>query len=175
MIIWIDGVNGVGKSHIAAELVEHLENRNFEYVESDQYWTEFIQSNPWNIFSGFAPYNNRLFLSTFEKLLEKKMRDCGKVPIVSMSLVDKRCEIELLDYFQKLNVSVLHIILDAKKETIISRIDNDSIRDESTRGQQKYNVDWQMRYLNNEYPNAVRINTEDKTLEEIVDEILTLL
>lgn len=35
MIIWIDGVNGVGKSHIVAELVEHLENRNFEYVESD--------------------------------------------------------------------------------------------------------------------------------------------
>lgn len=66
-------------------------------------------------------------------------------------------------------------ILEAKKETIISRIDNDLIRDKNTREHQKHNVDGQMRYLNNKYPNAVRINTEDKTPEEIAGEILALL
>ena len=38
MIIWVDGVNGVGKSHIAAELAECLIDKNAEYVESDLYW-----------------------------------------------------------------------------------------------------------------------------------------
>lgn len=38
MIIWIDGANGVGKSHVAAELAECLKNWNAEYMESDLYW-----------------------------------------------------------------------------------------------------------------------------------------
>lgn len=175
MIIWIDGVNGVGKSHVAKKLAKFLADRNAEYVESDQYWTEFLQNDQNNIFAGFAPYYNQNFLGILRKVLEEKVYDGGKMPIVSVSLVDKLCERELLNYFEKKNISMLHIILEAKKETIISRIDNDSIRDESTRGQQKYNVDWQMRYLNNKYPDAARINTEDKTLEQIVGEILTLL
>ena len=41
MIIWVDGVNGVGKSHIAAELAECLIDKNAEYVESDLYWKDF--------------------------------------------------------------------------------------------------------------------------------------
>jgi len=70
---------------------------------------------------------------------------------------------------------MLHIILEAEKETIISRIENDPIRDKNTQNQQKSKVDWQMRYLKMEYPNAVRINTENKSLDEIANEIMTLL
>ena len=175
MIIWIDGANGVGKSHVAKKLAKFLADRNAEYVESDQYWTEFLQNDQNNIFTGFAPYYNQKFLNLLREVLEEKVYNGGKMPIVSVSLVDKLCERELLDYFEKKNISMLHIILEAKKETIISRIDNDLIRDKNMREHQKHNVDEQMRYLNNEYPNAVRFNTEDKTLEEIVDEILTLL
>lgn len=32
MIIWINGTNGVGKSHVAAKLAELLEDKNAEYV-----------------------------------------------------------------------------------------------------------------------------------------------
>lgn len=70
---------------------------------------------------------------------------------------------------------MLHIILEAEKETIISRIENDPIRDKNTQNQQKSKVDWQMRYLKTEYPDAVRINTENKSLDEIANEIMTLL
>ena len=97
------------------------------------------------------------------------------MPIVSMSLVDKKCQEELLDYFEKKSVPMLHIILEAEKETIISRIENDPIRDKNTQNQQKSKVDWQMRYLKTEYPDAVRINTENKSLDEIANEIMTLL
>lgn len=37
MIIWIDGTNGVEKSHVAVELAD----RNIEYVESALYWMDF--------------------------------------------------------------------------------------------------------------------------------------
>lgn len=43
MIIWIDGANGVGKSHVAAKLEELLSNRNAEYIESDLYWVEYLR------------------------------------------------------------------------------------------------------------------------------------
>lgn len=32
-----------------------------------------------------------------------------------------------------------------------------------------------MKYLEKEYSNAVRINTEDRSLDEAVDEIITLM
>ena len=70
---------------------------------------------------------------------------------------------------------MLHIILEAKKETIVFRIKNDPNRDESTQNQQKKSVFWQMQYLENRYSDAVRIDTDDKSLTEIVNEIRMLL
>jgi len=92
-----------------------------------------------------------------------------------MSLVDKRCQEELLDYFEKKNVPMVHIILEAEKETIISRIENDPIRDNNAQNQQKSKIDWQIQYLRMAYPSAIRINTEGKSLDEIANEIVTLL
>lgn len=175
MIVWIDGANGVGKSHVAAKLAECLEERNAEYMESDLYWMELIQNDFTKALSGFDPYCNKYFLGTLRKEIEEKMHDFGNMPIVSMSLVNKLCEKELLDYFEENKVSMRHIILEAKKETIISRIENDPIRNESEQNQQKNKVSWQIKYLETEYPNAVRINTEDKSLDEIVGEIIALL
>lgn len=174
MIIWINGANGVGKSHVAAKLAEHLEDRNAEYVELDLYQMEFIRKDFLKAFSGFNPYCNKYFLSIFRNELEKKIQNLGKIPIVSMSLVDKLCEKELFDYFEEKDFSMIHIILEAKKETIISRIENDPVRNEEEQSEQKNNVNWQIQYLEREYPNAVRINTEDKSLSEIVDEIMLL-
>jgi len=97
------------------------------------------------------------------------------MPIVPVSLVDRMCKKELLDYFEDKKVSTLHIILEAKKETIISRIKNDPIRNEDAQNQQIYNVPWQMQYLKTNYPDAVRIDTEDKTLDNIASEIMDMM
>ncbi len=175
MIIWIDGANGVGKSHVAAELAERLINRNAEYVESDLYWRNLIQNDFLKTFAGFEPYRNKYLLDILRNELEQKFHNLGKVPIVPMSLVDKLCEKELLEYFEKKKIPMLHIILEAKKETVIYRIENDPIRDESAKSQQKYNVSWQIQYLKENYPDAIRINTEDKNLNEIENEIIALL
>ena len=70
---------------------------------------------------------------------------------------------------------MLHIILEARKETIISRIKNDPIRNEEAQNQQISNVPWQMQYLKTNYPDAVRIDTEDRTLDNIASEIMDMM
>ncbi len=90
-----------------------------------------------------------------------------------MSLVDKSCEKELFHYFEEKGTAMLHVILEAKRETIITRIENDPIRDKNAQSQQKAKVDWQMKYLKAEYPNAIRINTENKTIYAIASEIMS--
>ena len=74
MIIWIDGANGVGKSHVAAKLEELLSNRNAEYIESDLYWVELIQNNFLKALNGFEPYNNKYCLETIRTVLEEKFQ-----------------------------------------------------------------------------------------------------
>lgn len=174
MIVWIDGANGVGKSHVAMELAEVFIDRKAEYVESDLYWIELIKNNFIMALSGFDPYLNKYFLEKLRNVLEE-MHNMGKMPIVSVSLVSKLCKIELLDYFEKKSIPMIHIILEASKDTIISRIENDPIRDESAQSQQKAKVRWQLEFLENAYPNAVRISTEGRNLNEIIGIIKYLL
>lgn len=174
MIVWIDGANGVGKSHIAAELAVILADKNAEYLESDLYWDDLVRNDSEQNISGCNPYYDKYFLGVFQKVIEKK-HNSGKMPIISMSLAYGLCERELLNYFKKEEVSMLHIILEAKEETIISRIENDPIRDESAQNQQKAKVSRQIQYLETQYPDAVRIGTDDKSLNEIVNEIRMLL
>lgn len=176
MIVWINGTVGAGKSHVAQKLAELLAEKGAEYIESDLYWMGFLRDHfIVAISSGFDPYYNRFFLNILRKAIEEKMYESDRMPIVSMSLVTKLCEKELLDYFEEKDVPMLHIILQATKETIISRIENDPIRDKSAQTQQIPEITWQMQYLEAEYPDAVRINTENKDLDEIAAEIVALL
>ena len=175
MIVWINGTVGAEKSHVAQKLAELLAEKGAEYVESDLYWMDFLRDHFNEALSGFEPYYNRFFLNILRKVIEEKTYGSGRMPIVSMSLVTKLCERELLDYFKKKDVPMLHIILEAPKETILSRIENDPIRDRNTQTQQIPKIPWQMQYLGAEYPDAVRINTENKDMDEIAAEIVALL
>lgn len=176
MIVWIDGTVGVGKSCTAKRLAELLADRNAEYVDSDLYWEDLIQNDFQGVVStGFEPYLNTYFLGILRKKIENRMYGFGRMPVVSMSLVKEPCETELLDYFEKKGVSMLHIILEAKEETILSRIENDPNRSESYQNEQKPKVSKQIQYLKDHYLDAKRINTEGKSLDETVDEIMALL
>lgn len=65
--------------------------------------------------------------------------------------------------------------MEASKATIFERIENDPIRDEAAQRDQKEKVEEQMRYLKENYPDAIKINTENKSIEDIVDEIVNKL
>ncbi len=171
MVIWIDGANGVGKSHVAEALAKQLTNINAEYIESDYYWYEFLSPNH-NIGGGVMPYCNEQFLSYFREVLEEKI-ECFKIsPVVPMSLVDKRCQDKLLDYFEKKRTAMFYVILEADYDTIALRIDNDSNRNDGYRKEQKNRLEGQLKYLSANYPDALRIDTEQKSLDDIVEEIL---
>lgn len=175
MIVWINGAVGVGKSHVAQKLAELLAEKGAEYIESDLYWINFLRKHFIVAPSfGVNPYCNIFFLIILRKAIEERIYGFGKMPIASMSLVTKLCKKELLDYFKGKNIPMLHIILEAAEETIISRIENDPGRDKSAKGQQIPKISRQIEYLGTEYPDAVRINTENKSLDKIVAEILAL-
>ena len=174
MIIWIDGATGVGKSHVAAKLAEVFEEKIVEYIESDLYWFNWIKKNLRKALSGFNPYTNKYFLDELRNALEEK-NQLGITPIVSMSLVDKLCETELLDYFEVKKLPMIHIILEASKEEIILRIKNDCSRDQVMQSEQIENVEWQVDYLEGSDINAIRVCTENRSIKEIVEEIKNYL
>ena len=173
MIIWVDGANGVGKSSVAAELAQNFADKKVEYIESDLYWIKFVENNKNSLkklLCGFAPYNNKFFLAELRNVLEEKLQ-LGKTAIVSMSLVDKSCETELLDYFDTKKIPMVHIILEASKAVIIQRIKDDCMRDQDAQTEQMAKVEIQIEYLKNSYANAIRVNTENGSIKEIVDDI----
>lgn len=114
------------------------------------------------------------FLVELRNVLDEKIQ-LGKTPIVSMSLVSKLCEMELLDYFETRKIPMIHIILEASKDVTIQRIKNDCIRDQAAQSQQIAKVEWQIDYLKKSYANAVRVSTENRSIKEIVDEIKTYI
>ena len=170
MIIWIDGANGVGKSCVAEELAKVFKNENAEYIESDLYWMKWMGENPVKTLAGMFPYHNKYFLKEFRNELEVQIH-LEKMLIVSMSLVDKLCKAELLDYFEARQIPMMHVILEASKDIIKLRIKNDDIRNQEVQRQQMEKVGWQEEYLNKNYLEAIRVSTENKNIEEIVDEI----
>lgn len=174
-IVWIDGANGVGKSHVAAKLAEILADRNAEYVESDLYWEEAMEHFPDVFRLGSYPCNNRYLVAKLREELDEKMKDTRKITFVSMTMASQICANWLLDYFSSKGIHTFHIILLAKQETLISRIKNDPIRTEAIQEQQIKNLNWQVTYLQENYPDAVKIDTEDKPLEKIINEIMLLL
>lgn len=173
MIIWVDGANGVGKSSVAAELAQNFADKKVEHIESDLYWIRFVKNNKNNLtklLCGFFPYNNKFFLAELRDVLEEKLQ-LGKTAIVSMALVDKSCEMELLDYFDTKKIPMVHIILEASKAVIIQRIKDDYMRNQNEQTEQMAKVEVQIEYLKNSYANAIRVNIENGSIKEIVDDI----
>ena len=147
-----------------------FKNENAEYIESDLYWMKWMGENPAKTLAGMFPYHNKYFLKEFRNDLEVQIH-LEKMLIVSMSLVDKLCKAELLDYFEARQIPMMHVILEASKDTIKLRIKNDDIRNPEIQRQQMEKVGWQVEYLNKNYLEAIRVSTENKNIEEIVDEI----
>lgn len=175
MLILIDGPNGIGKSAVAERLSVLLFSKNAEYVESDWYWERLIEDKPSICYSGFFPSCSKPFLVELRETLNKKMKDYSKIPVVPISLTDPLCQEEFIGYFQKKGVKIIHVILEADVENVESRIENDSIRNIELQHIQKSKLKFQIQYLSKNYPDAIRINTNSKTIDRITAEIIKSL
>lgn len=109
-------------------------------MESDYYSNESLKrlveetkaNNRFAHIDGTLPQNNMRFIREFRELIEEKSQDTDKKIIVDMALTMKECKEELFDRLISDGKNILHIILTADKDTIISRIKNDGNRMKET-------------------------------------------
>ena len=170
MIIWLNGTYGVGKTTVARKIGELLDTE-IEILESDYYYQEMVKENMLLAFGGTLPQNNKNFLKRFKKVIEEKLENTNKQLVIVMALTQKE-GVELLFEHFNLKGNVLHIILTASEETIKSRINSDDNRE---RG---FAIEWlkyNLAFLDANFPDAIRIDTENEDADAIANEIISHL
>ena len=170
MIIWIDGTYGIGKSTVAQEIKEKISDTEIEILDSDYYYQEMIKENGFLALGGTLPQNNQNFIKRFKKVLVEKIEHQDKkLIIIVMSVTQPECKEQIFDVLSAENSELLHIILTAKKETIEARIQLDENRDKG------FSLQWlefNQNFLEKNFDNALRISTENKSSNDIADEII---
>ena len=164
-IIWLDGASGVGKTTVANFLTNELmENEiTVDNVDSDYYYQEKYLLNPKIDQSKVkSPWADECFLKYFkgQLVLFCEKNDILLVQILLESLGEK--------------VGIKHIILNASKQTI-----KDRLKERATKGvaqrQALERLDWNIAYLNKYYKEDTWINTEERSAENVADEIFSMI
>lgn len=171
MVIWIDGTYGIGKSTVALKIKENLSNANKDFIilESDEVYLNMIQENPILAFGGSLPQNNDNFISRFKKaIIENKNKNL----IVVMALTQNKCKEDLFECLVNSKINIMHFILTAKEETIKFRINTDEKRERRVALEF---LEFNQKFLIDNFKDAKYINTENKSVEEVAREILSYL
>lgn len=172
MIIWLDGTYGVGKSTIARELESLLNGNDVKILNSDKYYNEMIHKNPFSALgTGILPQNNINFIDFFKQIIEKNLHNEKEIIIVDMSLTQKECKEYLFDYFISKSIKILHVILTANQETLYKRIEEYPNRDDIA----TLYMDENIKFLNSNFKDAIRVDTENKIASEVAKEIISYI
>lgn len=180
MIIWIDGTYGVGKTTVAKKVMECFSDDEVELLESDFYSNESWRclaekakaNNSIPYICGTLPQNNLYFIQEFRKLIDRKSMDTGKKLIVDMAVTKKECKEELFDRLISGGRNIVHIILTADEETIKSRIKNDETRMKDIALD---NLKDNISFLNENFPEALWIKTDERAISEIAKEVIEVI
>ncbi|MCR5457086.1 MAG: zeta toxin family protein [Clostridiales bacterium] len=173
MIVCLDGAYGVGKTTVAKVVKKKLFWKNVEILDSDYYYMSWIKESPLQfVFGGTAPQFNANFISKYLKLIEEKAIDSGRIIISVMSLSDDACVNGLLYALQDKGYDVKHIILTASLDVLKQRVDN---RPKDEKIFAISNIELQLHYFDKEFKDAFRINTEEKSVEVIANEIIQII
>lgn len=168
MIIWLDGVLGIGKTTIAKELFEkHLYNEGV-FLDSDVYFEKMCSETPELAFCSMFPSDNISFAKYFRSIIENEMAGSNKDLIVAMALVRQESKAYLLDYLTAQNIPILHIILTAHKDVTKSRIQADIGRDQRAA---LITLDDSIKFLEENFHNAIWFDTENNDIDEIANQI----
>lgn len=172
MIIWLDGVLGVGKTNTALKIQDKLSDDNVEFLDSDFYYSEMFQKNFFSFFGGTTPQTNQNFISYFRKIIEEKISNTNKSILIAMALTTKECKEGLIDYFIRNEKTLLHIILTADKEIIKGRILNDENRVDKRLALD--NLESGILFLNDNFSNAIHIDTTNSDCDTAANEIIKI-
>ncbi len=172
MIVLINGTYGVGKSTVAQSIQDKIPN--VEILESDFYYLQMIEKDYNLAFGGTTPQNNMNFLSRFKKVVFDLMEDdnFNKITIVVMAITRDECNKEILEPLAEKCPDFYHFILTANRDTIIERINKQEKRDKA------WAISFlnsNIKYLEDNFEHVPRINTENKEISEIADEIIGIV
>lgn len=171
MIIWINGTYGVGKTTVIEKIEQKLGSNKCKVISSD----EFCENNK-EIFAlggGCYPQNNVNFNNKFKKHLDDVVNSnqC-KYIIVDMALTDVVCVENLFNHFLNSEKPLIHIILEASKKNLLLRLEKDKKRDYQ---EMIAWIDNNLNFLKNNFLDAIRINTDNNSVDEIVEEIVKII
>lgn len=170
MIIWLDGVMGVGKTTLSEKIKEKLDD--VEVLDSDYYYNKGNIEGLRYFGGNCFPQDNERFIQDFRELIEAKVnKNCNKIFIITMALTEMECKKGILEYLEKKDVNILHIVLTASKETIINRI----IKREKNKGQALEKLDGGIKFLRDNYCDAIWVDTENDNADEVANKILKLI
>lgn len=170
MIILLNGTYGVGKSTVAQSIQDKLPN--IEILEADYYYLQMIKEDYHLAFGGTTPQNNMNFLSRFKKVVSDCLCEKDRTTIIVMAITQDECNREILQPLMESGVEFHHIILTANRNTILERINNQDNRDKLI---SKYFLDSNIKYLDNHFENVPRIDTDNKEISKIADEIIGIV
>lgn len=160
--------------------MECFSDDEVELLESDFYSNESWRclaekakaNNSIPYICGTLPQNNLYFIQEFRKLIDRKSMDTGKKLIVDMAVTKKECKEELFDRLISGGRNIVHIILTADEETIKSRIKNDETRMKDIALD---NLKDNISFLNENFPEALWIKTDERAISEIAKEVIEVI
>ena len=187
VIIWLNGTYGVGKTSVAREIKSKIFNQNAVVLESD----DFFESMAKEIYDdmilnggGAIPQNNKLFLERFKEKLELYMNSeticivsnvyLGYIFLVSsltMALTEKESIEILWDYLLQNSSDVCQFILEAEETIIEKRVKSDTKREQKDFA--LYELSRNIKFLDKNFKNIERIDTNNKTVENIAELIIS--
>ena len=172
MIVWIDGTYGIGKSTIASEVIARDELTDVVLKDSDQSWSDMVNYDPWKALGKCIQQQNENFIHWFRREIEDASYRHETV-IVTMALTAEECKTGLYEYLLNRGNSILHIILTADKKEILERIEKDEKRGDKTLA--RNHLSDNMAFLEKNFEDAVWVNTDGKSVEGIVDEVIEII
>lgn len=175
MLVWIDGPYGVGKTAVIKQLKEIIPCSEIEILESDVYNEEVRKeiikeaqkTNSFPGFPGMLPQTDTRFIEIFRRIIQERL-SLNKIVIVDMALTHEESKKGLYEFFFAENVRMLHIIITASEEIIRERIKNDNTRDKRCALE---NLEYNLSFLNQNYQDAIRINTDSMSIADTANEI----
>lgn len=164
-IIWLDGTFGIGKTATANALVKKINNAyllEFDDLQNkyDPTFFDFWGER----YPEAKKYLIDALVNEIQKLIEENEYDYIIIPI---ALINDKCNEKLVNGFK--SITCKHFILMASCEVICRRIKGQDNRDEDMA---LTYMSCAIRYLDTHYQDAIRIDTSDMTVEEVVEKLV---
>lgn len=165
-IVWIDGTFGSGKTTVASAITKRINNAHL--IEFDALQEKYEPNSISDFFGERYPEAKRYLVDALINEMRKLMQEgCCEYLVIPIALINDYCKEKLVNGFE--GVEYYHFILTASCEVLHKRIAEQDNRDVDLA---LTYMSQAMMYLNNNYSDAIRIDTSNMDIEIVVDRIL---